>query len=148
MIVAWVLGFFAGEDRSKPQGLAPVWSFLVYLVCIPGTLAALLVASTLFFSSGSLLDLNLVTTLVPIVSMIGTLMLISRKVEFAAIPGFERLSGLVTMLAVTFAVTLAVQKTRLWIIFGASIWVLGLIAVGVFLLLRWSVDRVRARSGP
>lgn len=69
--------------------------------------------------------------------MAATLYLIRNNVEFDRIPGFDRLSGLMIMIAVSFAMALAIQKTRIWIFFGSSIVMLFALALGLFALLKW-----------
>jgi hypothetical protein len=41
------------------------------------------------------------------------------------------------MIAVSFALALALQETRIWIFFGSSIGVLFALAIGLFALLKW-----------
>ena len=48
--------------------------------------------------------------IVPFVSMIVTLVMVGRNINFADIPGFGRLCGLMLMIAVSFVLVLGVQK--------------------------------------
>src|SRR5439155_8979048 len=73
----------------------------------------------------------------PIATMIATLLLIRRNVDFEAVPGFDRLSGLMTLLACSFALALAVHRTRLFVGFFGSIHMLFALAAGIFALLKW-----------
>ncbi|MNC99374.1 hypothetical protein D3C83_176470 [compost metagenome] len=41
------------------------------------------------------------------------------------------------MIGCSFAVALAIQKTRIWILFGGSIQGLFILAAGIFALIRW-----------
>lgn len=97
----------------------------------------MLTAYTLFFSRENLLDASLLAYFTPVVSMIVTLVFIRKSVSFDDIPGFDRLSGLMLMIGCSFAFALAIDKTRIWIWFGASIERLFLLALGMFALLRW-----------
>ena len=83
--------------------------------------AGVLTAYALFFTKENLLDVSIVVYLLPIVSMVVTLVLIRKNVSFEDVPGFERLSGLMVMIACSFAIALVIQKTRIWIVFGGSI---------------------------
>jgi hypothetical protein len=130
-------------------GRAPwkfVYSVLVYVACVPGTGAAVLTAYTLFFSGENLLDLNLLVYLLPIAGMAAALLVISRNVPFDAIPGFDRLSGLMVMLAMAFILALAVAKTRIWLVFGGSLGMLLLLVAGIFALLKWGAHMAFRRS--
>ena len=69
--------------------------------------------------------------------MAATLLLIRRVADFRRLPGFDRLSGLVVLIAATFALLLAISKTRIWILFGGSIVYLAVLAAALFALLKW-----------
>jgi hypothetical protein len=133
-------------------GRAPwkyIYSILVYLACVPGLFAGVLTAYTLFFTRENLLDASLVVYVAPIVSMIVTLILIRKNVEFDQVPGFDRISGLMVMIACSFGVALAIEKMRIFVFFGGSIGKLFLLAAGIFALLRWGVSRLfRRREEP
>ena len=108
--------------------------------------AAVLVAYTLFFTDESLLDLDLLVFFLPPASMVATLALIGRNVDFDDVPGFDRLYGLMVMIGVSFTVALVVQKTRIWVFIGASFVHLFVFAAVAFLLLKWASHRVLGRS--
>lgn len=137
-LLAWLLS----KCHRYGSGGRPPWRFLysglVYLVCIPGLLAGVLVAYHLFFLRQNLLQVNLFVYFLPLLSMIGTLVLVGRQADWADLPGVDRLYALMVILVVTFGVTLAIQKTRIWIVFGGTIRSLLLIALGCFLLLKWA----------
>jgi len=94
-------------------------------------------AYSLFFSRENLLDVSLLVYFVPIISMIVTLVVIRKHVSFDDVPGFDRLSGLMIMIGCTFAVVMAIDKTRIFIWFGGSIEKLFMLAAGVFGLIKW-----------
>ena len=135
-----------GRLHAPRGGAASPWRYLyavlVYLVCIPGVGAAVLTAYTLFFTGENLLDKNLLIYALPIVSMALTLFLIGRAASFDDIPGFDRLSGLITLVAVTFLLLLVVHKLFIGIFFGASITMLLVIGAFVFAVLKWSTQAV------
>ena len=148
-LVAWVVGRF----HNRGQGGAGPWKYLyaalVYFACVPGMFAGVLTAYTLFFSRENLLDTNLLVYFLPIVSMIVTLVFIRKNVAFDEVPGFDRLSGLMVMVACSFAIALAIQKTKIWILFGGSIERLFILAAGIFGLLKWGAYMLfRRRDQP
>lgn len=136
-VVAWLTGYF----HERGQGGAAPWKYLyallVYLVSLPGMFAAVLTGYALFFSNENLLDVNVLVYILPLVSMVLTLFLIRQNVDFGEVPGFDRLSGLMVMIAVSFALALAIQRTRIWLFFGGSVQTLFLLALGLFALLKW-----------
>jgi hypothetical protein len=148
-LTAWFLGRVAGPLKSGETPWKHFFCLLVYSACIPGMLSAMVTAYSIFFTRENLLDVDLLVYGLPIVSMIVTLALIGRTVKFENIPGFDRLSGLMILLAATFGVVLAVEKTRLWIIFGGSIYTLILLGGALFVLMKWAAHSVfRRRDQP
>ncbi len=140
-VVVPVLSVLVGIAHGPGRGILAPWkylySLLIHLACVPGILATILTGYALFFTRENLLDANLVVYIFPIVSMALTLILIRRTVSFDDIPGFDRISGLIVLLAVTFVLVLGIQRTRIWLFFGSSIYtIIALVAV-LFALLKW-----------
>ena len=126
----------------KKEGVAKgrwkyIYSVLVYLVCAPGILAAVLTCYTMFFTKESMLDVNMLVYLLPLFSMGATLALIWRLVGYENVPGFKRLSGLMTTIGMAFVIVLIISKTRIWLFFGGSIFLFFALAAGIFGLLKW-----------
>ena len=121
------------------------YSALVYSACIPGTFSAVLVAYTLFFTKENLLDVSVAVYFAPIIQMVLSLMIMSRNVDFEEVPGFDKIWGLLGLLAVTFISVLFIQQTRIILLFHGSFAALALFAGGLFFVLRVSA---RALLGP
>ncbi len=141
--IIWLLG-----RRYQNRVYAPVnsatrqlLSVLLYLVTIPGMFSVVLIAYTLFFSRQSLLQVNVVLYFLPVLSMITSLVLLSRFTPLKQIPGFERLYALMILLAIVFIIVLALYKMRLFIGFAGSFTSLVLTAVAVFFALRWALKK-------
>ena len=148
-VAAWWCGVAHGSGCGGNTPWKYCYSVLVYLTCVPGTFAAVITGYTLFFTRENLLDVNPLVYFLPIVSMVATLVLIHKNVAFDLVPGFDRLEGLMVMIACSFALALAIQKTKIWIVFGGSIGGLFLLAAGIFALLKWGVYMLfRRREEP
>ena len=148
-VLAWLAGSLQGNGRGKLPPWKYLYAVLVYLVCVPGMFAGVITAYTLFFSRENLLDANLLVYFLPVASMVATLVLIRKNVSFDDVPGFDRLSGLMVMVACSFVIALVIQKTRIFVFFGGSIEKLFLLAAGVFALLKWGTYMLfRQRSEP
>lgn len=148
-LAAWLCGQLHGRGNGANPPWKYCYSILVYLTCVPGVFAGVLTAYALFFTNENLLDVSFLVYILPIISMIVTLALIRKSVSFEAIPGFERLSGLIVMIGISFAIALMIQKTRIWVVFGGSIDRLILLAIGVFALLKWGAYMLfRGREEP
>lgn len=135
--LAFLLGLVQGDGREGVSPLRYGYAVLVYAACVPGVLATLLTAYTLLFLRADLLAVNALVYFAPIASMALTLWLIRRKVSFDQVPGFDRLSGLIVMLAVTFAIVFALSRMFFGVVFFGSIAKLVAISVFVFALLKW-----------
>jgi hypothetical protein len=140
-VLAWLVGVLSGRDGERSPWKY-LFSVLVYAACVPGILAAVLTGYSLFFIRSNLLQVDLLVHGLPIVIMILTLVLIGKRVDFARVPGFDRLSGLMLLIAISFAVALFIVKTRIWIIFGSSIATLFFIAVAAFVLMKWASHKL------
>ena len=147
--LSWVLAFLHGKGRGALSPWKYIYATMVYMACLPGVLSAVLLGYTLFFTRESLLDVNLLVYILPIVSMTVTLALISRSVSFDDIPGFDRLSGLILVITITFILALGIQKTRIWLFFGGSYLALLILLGALFLLLNVGFSKLfRSRRRP
>lgn len=143
-----LLARLGGPDPTARSPRRYLFTALVYLAAIPGIMAAVLTAYLLFFLGANLLELNVLVFFAPIVTMIATLVFISRTTPLDRVPGFDRIGGLMLMLAAAFALALIIQKTRIWIVFAGglgSLLVLGLI---LFVLFRLGARLLLGRREP
>jgi hypothetical protein len=136
--LAWLLRWVHGTGRGAASPWKYVYSALVYLACVPGLFSSVLTAYSLFFRNENLLEVNLLVYLLPLISMIVTLVFVHKNVGFDAVPGFDRLSSLMILIACSFGLALAIHKTRIFVGFFGSIDRLFLLAAGIFALLKWS----------
>lgn len=136
-----IVALLTGWSHPRGEGNASPWKYIysviVYATCIPGMLAAVVTLYLLLFVQQNLLDVNALVTIAPIASMAVTLAIAGRNVDFGPLPGFGRLSGLMVTLGLTFAVLFALSRTRIWIVFGGSIFLLAAIGAFVFALIKW-----------
>ena len=148
-VMAWLCGVMHGRGNGGNAPWKYIYSVLVYLVCIPGLLASVLTGYQLFFQRGDLLNVNIVVYFLPIISMIVTLILIHKTVNFDNVPGFDRISGLMVMIGCSFAIALIIDKTRILLLFHGPIMMLLAFAAGIFALLKWGTYMLfRRRDEP
>jgi hypothetical protein len=125
---------------SKGQGHLSPWKYLfmvlVYAVCIPGIFAVSLSVYLFLFERRAIMDTNMYTQVLPIFSMVLTLVLIRKQVDLDKIPGFDKISGLITVLSVLIALMWIIDKTHIYSITFMPFWVVVLILIGGFLLIR------------
>ena len=151
LVVAFFLGLpfvalLAGIVAKGEGHLSPwkyLYSALVYLACIPGIFAATLaIYLFLFEQGGSIYNINLLTQVLPIGSMIATLGIVRRNAPFEYIPGFGKLSDLIMMIASVFVLMYFLDRIHLvaWIYVPVQ-WLL-LIVVGFLILFRFGLKRM------
>ena len=140
-----MVGLLHGRDGGSRSPWRYVYSVLVYLACVPGILAAVLTGYVVFFSRENLLDLDVLVFVAPIVTMTAALLLMRRNVRFADVPGFDRLAGLMVMLAAAFVIALVIARLRVFLVFGGGIASFLLLAGFVFALLKWGAHLLTRR---
>jgi hypothetical protein len=145
-VLAWLAGVVHGKGRGNQTPWQYFYCALVYLACLPGTFAAVLTAYALFFRNENLLDVNLFLYVLPILSMVVTLILIRKNVDFDDVPGFDRLSGLMVLMACSFGLALAIHKTRIFVGFFGSMKSLFALAAATFALLKWGAYMLLRRK--
>ena len=101
VVLTGLLGLLHGRGNGGRAPWRHLYAFLVYAACVPGIFAAVaVIVYALLFTGENLLDLNAAAYLAPVVSMVLTLGLMRRNVSFDEVPGFRRLTGLMTMIGV------------------------------------------------
>ncbi|HEY3320650.1 MAG TPA: hypothetical protein VGP72_09320 [Planctomycetota bacterium] len=133
--------------HAKGQGHHAPWKYvysvLIYWTSVPGMFSAVFTSYLLLFQNADLMKLNVLLFFLPIVSMGVTLALIYRNAgSFDPIPGFDRLSGLMVMLVVSFGIAFALHRMHFGIVFFGDLGSLLLIALVAFGLLKWGARRM------
>lgn len=100
-----------GEGHKRPWCI--IYSFLIYMVCIPGIFAITLNLYLWFFEGQSLLESALFIQILPVISMIATLAIIRMNVDFKEIPGFGRMSTLLLIIGAVMSLLWLLEKTRI-----------------------------------
>lgn len=148
-----LLGFFFGVPLiallamvfSKGQGHLSSWKYLyavlIYLVAIPGIFAVTLSIYLFLFERRSIMETNIFTQILPIVSMLATFILIRKQVDLDLVPGFGKLSGLMTILGILMVVMWVIDKTHIYSITFMPFYVVVLILVAGFLLVRMGLKQ-------
>lgn len=150
----WILGYFAiipllafifgwigkGEGHLKPW--KQIYSILIYLVSVPGIFAITLSVYLFLFEHQSVMQTNLYTQILPVISMFVTLSIIRKNVPFDYIPGFDKISGLIMMITATLMIMWFVDRTRIWVVSFLPFQYVLLIFVALFLIIRLGWSRI------
>jgi len=147
-LLAWLCRFAHPRGGGGRGPWRFVYAALVYLACVPGVFAAVITAYSLLFVRENLLDVNPLIYFGPIAGMIATLVVIGQVVETRRLPGVDRLSAFITLLAVSFFAIFFVSRLFVGLLFFANIWHLLIIALVVFVVLKVATGGLlRTRSG-
>ena len=112
----------------------------MYAGCIPGVFAfALNIYLFLFERGNSIFNANLLTQVLPIVSMIATLAIVRRNAPFEYIPGFGKLSSLMLMIGAVFVLMYFLNRLHLVAWVNVPVHYLLLIIGGLLLAFRFGL---------
>ena len=106
--LAWLYG--KGEGAQSPWKY--LYSFLVYFAVIPGLFAITLSVYLFLFERMPILETNMYTQVLPIISMVATLVLIRKNTCYEDIPGFGRISALIFLVLALLTLMWVVDKTH------------------------------------
>lgn len=130
---------FVAKGKGFESPWKYIYSILIFLVAIPGIFAATLLVYLFLFERQSVWQVNLLTQIIPIVSMVSTLWLVQRNVDLAYVPGFGRLSGLLGMISGLIFIMYISEHFR-WVTFTympASTVLIGFVLVLLLMLWGW-----------
>lgn len=142
-LAAFLGGLIQGDGSCKQSKIKYFYAVLIYISCIPGMFSAVLTGYSVFFLKTDFLKLNLLVYLLPLVSMVATLMIIKKKNSFDDIPGFQRIWGLMLMLGISFVAAFLVYRTIVIIGFIGRLMSLLVVALGVFLLVKFAANKIK-----
>lgn len=111
-----VMAFLAGILGKGEGHLSPwryLYSTLIYFVCVPGIFSITVSIYNFLFNRGSIMDADVFAQVLPVLSMVITLLLIRRNVNLDHIPGFDKLSGLITVITAVFILMWVADRTRI-----------------------------------
>ncbi|UFH52802.1 hypothetical protein [Spirosoma sp. KNUC1025] len=111
---AFLVNMWSGETAEDIWKWRYVYAVLIYLACIPGIFAVTLAIYLFLFERQSVWDINLIAQVLPVLTMVATLMLIRRKMPFTYIPGFGKLSSFLTLIAALIGILWIIDRTRIY----------------------------------
>jgi hypothetical protein len=141
LLLAWIAG---AEGRNSPWNL--IYSSIIYLSAVPGIFALSLSVYLFLFERRSIMNTDIYTQVLPILSMILTLNIVRRNVDLNYIPGFEKLSGLLMLIAGTIGLMWLVDRTRIFAIISMPFSAVILIFVALMLILRFGYRQAFGRK--
>jgi hypothetical protein len=140
-LIALLAGMFSkGEGHLSPWKY--LYSILIYLVAIPGIFAVTLSIYLFLFERRSIMDTNLYTQVLPVLSMVATILIIKKQVSLDLVPGFDRISGLILIIASLISLMWIIDKTHIYAITFMPFYVVILILLAGFFVIRLGLRRM------
>lgn len=151
---AYIVGFFLliplaafiGTVIGKGEEDESVWqiyySTLIYLAAVPGIFSVTLNVYLFLFERRSVMESDVYTQILPIISMFATLMIIRKSVNLDKIPGFGKLSGLIWMVGAVLLIMWFMEKTRIYVFSYMPVQYVFLILIGLILVFRFGWGRL------
>ena len=146
-LTAAIAGFMGkGEGHLSPWKY--LYSTLIYLVCIPGIISVSFNLYLFLFENQSIYDTYIYTQILPIASMVITLLLIRNNVSLEHIPGFDKLSGLFTLIFAVLFLMWILDRTRIFVVAFTHMpfYYVGLIFIGLLLMIRFGINKMLKSS--
>ena len=137
-----LLAYFFGKNEGHLSPWKYLYSVLIYLTAVPGIFAITLCIYKFFFERQGIEQINIYTELVPIGSMILTLWLIRKNVSLDDIPGFDKLSGLMIVIAVVLVIMWILDKTHIFVFTSFPFVYVLLLLIVLFILIRLGLKKV------
>lgn len=145
---SFLLGRLHEPGHGEDDPWRKLYAFLIYAACVPGMFSLSLVGYSLLLTRESLLDASIVVYFAPVVAMILSLAIMSHNVDFDRVPGFDKIWGLLGVLAMSFLSAMFFQKVTLHVVFLGGMTGLLLMALAVFVIFRVSLRRLLGPGSP
>ena len=137
-----LLAGFMGKNEGHLTPWKYLYAVLVYLICVPGIFSVTLNIYMFLFEQKPILDTDIYTQILPIISMVATLLIIRQNVSLDEIPGFGKLSALVMMISATLAIMWFIDRTHIYAITFMRFEMVLLFFVGLLIVIRFGWYRI------
>jgi hypothetical protein len=135
LVAGLALVFGKGEGHLSPWKY--LYSILAYMASVPGIFAVTFSVYLFLFERKSIMDTNIYTQILPLVTMMLTLWLIKKNVNLNDVPGFDKIGNLVFMIVLVISMMWIMEKTHIYIFSFMPIWQFFLLFVGFLVLVRF-----------
>jgi hypothetical protein len=139
LIANWIS---IGEGHQSPWKY--LYAVLVFAACVPGVFSVGLSVYHFLFERGSIMNTNVLTQILPVLSMIITISIIKRNVPLSYVPGSERISSLMLIIGATLVLMYIIDRTRLFVFVNVPVGAFLLILVGLLIVMRYASKKIMA----
>jgi drug/metabolite transporter (DMT)-like permease len=140
-ILAGIVGLI-GDDKCKFSPWREFFMIIIYAVMIPGIFAFFFNLYLFLFENHSILNFDILIQILPIVSMIVTLLVIKRYVRFDEIPGFDKISGLVLVISAIIMILWIADKFRIVAFTYMPFHYFIIIFLGLLIAINWGIKKL------
>ena len=142
-VLSLIIGFIHGQEN----GYNPPWNYIYSLISYISIFTGLLWVATLMYSLIFLLTYttiyNLIICIIPIVSMILTLILIKIRVHWEDVPGILNVASHCFLVIISYFIPIIlIEYTSLWRVLGSSTIAFAVLSTTTFVLLRFALVRI------
>jgi hypothetical protein len=132
--------------KNRFAGAKPPYSYLyatgLYMVSFPGIMAVSLTAYSLLIVRSDLRNAPILLYFVPIFSMGATWIFAKRQVDLDDIPGFDRFTAFMMLIALCFFIAFVLNRLFFGFFIFGRLGGLLVVAVAIFVLMRVSTNRL------
>jgi len=107
------LAYLLGKDEGHMSPWKYLYSVLVYMVSIPGLFAVILNIYLFLFERRPILETDVYSQILPIFSMVGTLLLIKANVDLDRVPGFDKLTAFLMIVTIIMGIMWILDRTHI-----------------------------------
>lgn len=140
---AIILGVFSRNDSTT----AP-WKYfycvLIYLCCVPGIFSLTLSVYFFLFEKRSILETNIYTQIIPLISMIVSLLIIRQNADLNKIPGFDKINGLILIIGSLLTSMWILDRTHIIAISFMPFYAVVLFLIATLVIIRYAIKKIIA----
>ncbi len=136
------LMWFIAKDQGHLSPWKYVYTTILYAVCIPGIASVAFNIYLFAFQRQDIYATNLFVQVLPILSMLVTIWLMKQNVDFKLLPGFDRLSQLITIIFCALLIMWLADKVRIYSFTYVPLWQILLILGGLILAIRYAWQKL------
>ncbi|MGE5356981.1 MAG: hypothetical protein ACM3PT_12150 [Deltaproteobacteria bacterium] len=140
-VLAAIIGIISHKS-GETSPYRELFMVIIYAVTIPGIFALFLNVYIFLFENRSIMDLNIHTQILPVFSMIATLLIIRRFARFDAIPGFGKISGLMMMIAAVIVLLWVLDRFRIIAFVYMPFYYLIIIVVVLLIAINYGLKKI------
>lgn len=139
LVANWIA---SGEGHVAPWKF--MYSALVFAACVPGIFSVGLSVYHFLFERISIMHTNILTQVLPVLSMVLTISIIKRNVALEYVPGSERISSLMILISAVLVLMYIIDRTRIFILVNMSVGAFLLVLIGLLFVVRFATKKIMA----